>query len=238
MVTEGTRISDPSKDSLSEADVESKFRDIYTNADGLVLNWFSPLNVDRWVSAYRALGKNRCFVHDLYTEFLHYLIKRQIPSIPLEQEAKNLRVFCPPNQVKRLEYKGIRKFVEKTRLEIEFDLTPAIHPPKERAMLFRPSMLNSVFHGAFSGNTELIVSLWPGYTRNEIFETVEKAIHHCGGKVHYVHASGHIYAKDLIGLIQDINPKKLIPVHTEHPESFLDEFPQAHLAHDGEAIHV
>lgn len=138
MVTEGTRISEPGKNSLSEADVESQFRDIYTNAAGLVLNWFSPLNVDRWVSAYRALGKHRCFVHDLYIEFLHYLIKSQVPAIPLEREAKNLRVYCPPNQAKRLEYKGIRNFVEKTKLKIEFDLTQAIHPPENASCSFAP----------------------------------------------------------------------------------------------------
>jgi ribonuclease J len=36
------------------------------------------------------------------------------------------------------------------------------------------------------------------------------------------HASGHASAEDLLSLIDTINPKTLIPVHTEYPEFFLE----------------
>jgi ribonuclease J len=211
-------------------------REIYAGAPGLVLNWFSPLNIDRWVSAFRALGERRYFVHDLYTEFTHYLIKSQVPAIPLERESQRLRVYCPPNQSNKLKYSGIQKFIERTKTELLLDLQEAIQPHEQCVMLFRPSMLKLNFNGEFPEDTELIVSLWRGYTEAEDFKQVEAAIECCGGKMHFVHASGHIYPKDLIKLIQEINPKKLIPVHTEHPKAFLEKFTQTHLLNDGERL--
>lgn len=236
LVTEGTRIGQECSKSTKESEVESEMRQIYTEAPGLVLNWFSPLNLDRWVSAFRALNPKRFFLHDLYTEFVHYLIKSQVPSIPLERESQRLRVYCPPNQRKKLNYKGIEGFIQRTKAHLEFDLNEAINPAERCVMLFRPSMFKQEFRDGFPKGTELIVSLWRGYTEADDFKQVEAAIESCGGRIHYVHASGHIYPEDLIKLIEEINPKQIIPVHTEHPESFLAEFPQTVLLQDGESF--
>ena len=35
-----------------------------------------------------------------------------------------------------------------------------------------------------------------------------------------VHASGHAIPHDLINFINKVNPRYLIPIHTEHPEFF------------------
>jgi ribonuclease J len=34
------------------------------------------------------------------------------------------------------------------------------------------------------------------------------------------HASGHLSQADLIKVIDEIDPEKIIPIHTEHPEWF------------------
>jgi len=92
------------------------------------------------------------------------------------------------------------------------------------------------FQGRFPAGTELIVSTWRGYTKSEEFKKAEEAIGQCGGHIRYSHASGHIYPVDLIKLINDINPKMLIPVHTETPERFAEKFPQTLLLKDGEGF--
>jgi ribonuclease J len=38
------------------------------------------------------------------------------------------------------------------------------------------------------------------------------------------HASGHISRSELISLIEEISPEIIIPVHTEHPEEFVNLF--------------
>ena len=44
------------------------------------------------------------------------------------------------------------------------------------------------------------------------------------GRQRGFHASGHIDGAGLIEMINRIRPKKLIPVHTETPEFFIDNF--------------
>ena len=43
-------------------------------------------------------------------------------------------------------------------------------------------------------------------------------------KIH-LHASGHAKKEDLIKIISEINPKFVLPVHTENPQEFLKYFP-------------
>ena len=39
------------------------------------------------------------------------------------------------------------------------------------------------------------------------------------------HVSGHASKNELKELIDKINPKKIMPVHTEHPNLFAEMFP-------------
>ena len=128
--------------------------------------------------------------------------------------------------------------IERGKIELIHDLKLATHPNNKCAMLFRPSMLEPEFNGDFPDKTELIVSVWRGYTDNPQFKAVESAIERCHGKIHYVHASGHIHSKDLITLIRDLNPQVLLPVHTETPEAFLEHFPQTQLIQDSQKINL
>jgi len=40
------------------------------------------------------------------------------------------------------------------------------------------------------------------------------------GEAYQIHASGHANYPELRKMVEDIKPKKLIPIHTEHPELF------------------
>ncbi len=40
----------------------------------------------------------------------------------------------------------------------------------------------------------------------------------------HVHASGHAKKEDLFKIVDEINPKVIVPVHTEHPEIYLEQF--------------
>jgi len=45
-------------------------------------------------------------------------------------------------------------------------------------------------------------------------------LNHFGIKFHQFHASGHLNRKELAEMIERINPKKLLPIHTENPALF------------------
>ncbi|MCS7116526.1 MAG: MBL fold metallo-hydrolase [Nitrososphaerota archaeon] len=42
--------------------------------------------------------------------------------------------------------------------------------------------------------------------------------------VYRLHSSGHVEPIDLINFINEVKPKRLIPIHTEHPEAFSEIF--------------
>jgi hypothetical protein len=49
----------------------------------------------------------------------------------------------------------------------------------------------------------------------------------------YAHTSGHATVEDLQKLVEALNPKMLVPVHTESPEDFKKMFPKVERATDG-----
>jgi ribonuclease J len=55
-----------------------------------------------------------------------------------------------------------------------------------------------------------------------------------GGDFLPAHASGHIYEEDLVDLVNRINPKRVIPIHTFEPQGFEKHFPNATPLRDGE----
>jgi len=40
----------------------------------------------------------------------------------------------------------------------------------------------------------------------------------------HIHASGHAKQDDLFNIVSEINPKMIIPVHTEHAEKYVRQF--------------
>lgn len=59
---------------------------------------------------------------------------------------------------------------------------------------------------------------------NEEMETAQNMrlnwLHHFGIQEHQIHASGHAPRPDLIYLLEEIAPKVVFPIHTEHPSTF------------------
>ena len=54
------------------------------------------------------------------------------------------------------------------------------------------------------------------------------------------HASGHASAAELLKIIEDIDPEIVLPVHTEHPEFFVENLKGYNvvLAREGKGIEI
>ena len=52
------------------------------------------------------------------------------------------------------------------------------------------------------------------------YDRMQNWLNHFNLKIVQSHCSGHINGLDLKELIETINPRKLYPIHTEHPEMF------------------
>jgi ribonuclease J len=58
-------------------------------------------------------------------------------------------------------------------------------------------------------------------------------IDHFGLKYVQAHCSGHVCGSDLKNLLEDINPKTLFPIHTEHPGMFRSLSPKTKMVQEG-----
>ncbi len=92
--------------------------------------------------------------------------------------------------------------------------------PSRYVMLFRPSMLDSDFGGKLPERSRCLYSRWEGYLERPDSQAVIQALENIGGDLIKVHTSGHIYGHDITDLIQQINAKLVIPIHTFEPERF------------------
>jgi len=63
---------------------------------------------------------------------------------------------------------------------------------------------------------------------------VTQALENSGGDLIKVHTSGHIYAGDIADLIQQIDAKQVIPIHTFEPERFQTFGGNVQVLKDGE----
>ncbi len=65
-----------------------------------------------------------------------------------------------------------------------------------------------------------------------------KWIELCRLKLEYAHTSGHMYEKDIERLVSKVEPKILLPIHTEHPELFTRWMDDVRIPHLGEIMEL
>lgn len=70
------------------------------------------------------------------------------------------------------------------------------------------------------------------------FKRLLKWVELCGLKLEYAHTSGHMYPKDIERLVCKIDPKVVVPIHTEHPELFSNWLSEIKIPHTGETLEL
>lgn len=72
------------------------------------------------------------------------------------------------------------------------------------------------------GNGVFIYSLWSGYRDSKYQQNFEKYLEDAGFMLEMLHTSGHAAIVDIRRVINGLNPHKIIPIHTMHPDAFLE----------------
>jgi ribonuclease J len=65
------------------------------------------------------------------------------------------------------------------------------------------------------------------------FIRMKNWIDYFGLEFFQAHCSGHICSADLKELIEEVNPKKLYPIHTEYPGMFRKLSPEVKMVKEG-----
>lgn len=231
LLIEGTRVGDDRRPQRSEADVERACAERFSASDGMALAFYSPQNVDRLVTLYRAARRaGRVFVMDLYSAAVTAATRRQtIPQAGWE----DVRVYLPRAQRQRV------------IAGAEFERTDAIREKRiyaeelaERSddlvMTCRGSMLAELRSAGCLRGATAIWSMWPGYLREPSGERTLAELEALAIPVVIEHASGHASRDDLVRFAKRVAAGSVVPIHTAAPGRFPETFPRATVHRDDE----
>lgn len=240
LLIEGTRLGGrASEANLSEKELEKQLVADFKAAPGIVLGMYSPLNVDRFVTYFRASRRSgRIFVIDPYQAFVLHLIGRKT-KVPMPGTVPDLRLWVPPSYPasvasRRLGHTDWAKRLGKgtiTAAEMNRD-------PERYVVLFRQSMQEGLFGNNLPPGVACVFSYWPGYLKEPRTRTLVAAIDAVSGNLLLRHASGHAHPDDLRRFVEALHPRLLIPVHTDSPEAWKLWWPETKIAVDGLQIPI
>ena len=70
----------------------------------------------------------------------------------------------------------------------------------------------------------LLYGMWSGYRSKTEWQETEQLLASSGGESIECHASGHAYGGDLFAFIDELNPIRILPVHTASTLVFHQRF--------------
>jgi len=73
-------------------------------------------------------------------------------------------------------------------------------------------------------NALFVYSMWEGYKEDIEYQKTLDYFKNHGMTAHSAHVSGHAYFSTIRKLVENKNPRHIIPIHTEHPEIFRAAF--------------
>lgn len=234
LLMEGTHIrpgQEMPQSGPSENDVEAACLETFRGTEGMVLALYSPQNIDRLVSIYKAaIGSGREFVMDLYTASV--AAATGTATIPQAGWGK-VRVYLPHAQR--------RKIIKAEAFERTNQLHASrIYPdelarrPKAFVMTFRLSMGRELETAGCLGGATAVWSYWPGYLKAESGHALKTFLEGHGIPMVIHHSSGHATLGDLQRLVEVLSPGRVVPIHSEGGDRFPEYFPRVTRQKDGE----
>lgn len=199
----------------------------------------SSQNIDRVVSAFRACRHaGKTLVLDIYTAWVLEKLKLVSHNIPA-MEWDQIKIKLSYSQHEKLKdnpdfFGDFRKRVYQHRIsKEEIQTNPADY-------LYFGKMSHYKTINFYKGikPVNIIYSQWLGYLSykdEDYFGAEAMAGYRSDAQVNFVyaHTSGHATVEDLKMFAEALNPKMLIPVHTEHGGQYGKLFQNVEIIEDG-----
>jgi ribonuclease J len=218
LICEGTNLGSEAKLSIRESDLEEQAVKLFRTYKGPVFILQATTNIDRIVTMYRAAKRSgRVFIEDL---FMAEIARSAAPSIP-NPLFEDVRVFIDRYyEDEHPRYQMFNRYDSKKigRREIA---------QQHFVLCIRSSMdtlLKSLSKRMdFSGGL-MVYSMWNGYRAKQDMDRFLKLSRELGLDEITLHNSGHADAATIKALIDKVKPDRIIPIHTENPGWFGDNY--------------
>lgn len=242
LLMEGTTIGQQSAHgSLSEDELESDFIQLIKNTPGAVFVTMAGQNIDRIVTVFRAAKRsNRLFVIDPYVaevlERLHEHSNSIGQPCNLPRASWEEVKVAYPTEVSRWLKIIKREEVGSRYLKYGVKWKYLSEQQAKIVMLVRASSDSQVVGGKYFdlSKARWIYSMWAGYLdRDTKMQKLNNKFKENGTAINQLHTSGHASAEAMHRLVDALQPRKIIPIHTAHPEQFAELFPNVEMARDG-----
>jgi ribonuclease J len=221
MICEGTRVLPAEKQVYvgGEGDVRREAGKVLAGTDKIVVAAFYPRDVDR-ITTFAAIARDNGREFFVPTDTALLLTTLQKEGLDVPKLGKDYRVYVRRKKDGEFGesdyYKWERQFMKNA---VNFG-----HVGKHQS--------KALIYLTFNRLTELVdIQPTPGghfiHSRSEPLEEEPEAevmpnwLDHFKLKFHQIHASGHCSKKEIEDVIRRIGPKRLFPIHSEHPELFL-----------------
>lgn len=236
LIMEGTLVGNRSTEiQSSESDLEDEFVKIIEQTQGITLVTTSSQNIDRLVTIFKAAKRcNRMFIIDFYTAEILEILK-QYATLP-NAAWPRIRVCYPQFLARQFEKNGMENILSRHRNNgIKWT---RINEKKEKiVMLVRPGFMADIKRFIDLNNAVWIYSMWTGYfERSNPLKKLKSFLLEQGVRYEYLHTSGHAKLTDLKDFAGKLSPKKIIPIHSFHPDQYHDFFENVEMVEDGEEI--
>lgn len=219
----------------SESEVEACLAETARSTDGAVVAINSAQNIDRLVSCFRAAKRSRRdLVIDLYTaEITAATGRATIPRAAIDWP--HVKVLVPATQRLRvLKSKAFNK-VEQIRNQRVYSEDIAAAPGDFLIAGSYQSEVPRMLRTGLLVDGVVVWSLWSGYLAEPSGVRLQEALASAGVPLVQNHTSGHANIVDLRRLVKAVEPREIVPIHTEHPGSYSTQIGAASRRHpDGQ----
>jgi ribonuclease J len=233
LLTEGTMLGRQDETILTETELENKAVDILNECRSPGLFQSSSQNIDRLVTFYRAaIRSKRVFVIDIYTANVLYELRQLGNHLPYpSNEYPDIKVFYPY----RLTQKVFNEIGDEyaKRFSGYHISKKDLHSKQNKILMSaRPSMWKDIELCEFQ-NGCFMYSLWQGYRDSKYQQDFEQYLDGIGFNFIALHTSGHAAVSDIENMINKLNPREIVPIHTMAPGAFKKISEKVSLREDG-----
>jgi ribonuclease J len=239
LLLEGTTIGRGSKTFQTETEIENEFVRVFQEPKKINLIYCSGQNIDRIVSIFRACVKtNKILVVDVYVATVLKTLSGYA-GIPHPSEGvENLKVMFPYYTSKKLKSEGNEQILYQFK-NYKITKEEISNRASGIAMLVRPSMQKDLEKINEIDGGNLIYSMWEGYLPKKDTKTFLDYLANRNFTTHKVHTSGHADTDALTKIVDAIQPKMIVPIHTFSASEYQTIFTTPILiVNDGETISI